>query len=342
LKTFLKTQIETNKLFDMTEMKKKFGIIAIAILSLNIAKAQTQAEAAACYNRSIGLMTADVNAAIVTIDSCITMCTTINDSASNALKEKANSFRCDLLNSKATKLFTVEKNVNGAIAAAKEASTMADKCNNTKAKEKAQKFLPQAYSSMGANFFKNKDFANAIKAFDSALAINPNYSKAIFNKALAYKGLNDATNFGTTIDLYIEKITAENDTVQLAAAKKQALEFYRGAGSKANQGNKLPDAITLLTTAQKYGVDKDVYYYLADVFNKQKKFDDALTNAQKGLDMETGTPEAKAKFYWALGTAQLGKGDKASACGSFKNSMFGPFLEPSKAQIANNKCNEIK
>jgi tetratricopeptide (TPR) repeat protein len=326
----------------MKAMKKLSCIIALAIFSVSLATAQSQAEAAACYNRGIGQMTTDLHAAISSIDSCITMCNTIGDSAAVTLKNKAGSFLCDLYYQKMSKQFVAEKNVNAALATAKVTVSLSELYNNAKTKEKTQKYMLQLYSNLGANYFKNKDLANAIKAFDSALVINPNYSKAIFNKSLAYKGLNDVVKYGETIDLYIEKVTAENDTIQIATAKKQALEFYRAAGSKANQGNKLPDAITLLTTAQKYGEDKDVYYYLADVYNKQKKYDDALTNAQKGLDMETGAPEAKAKFYWALGSAQLGKGDKAAACASFKNSMFGPFLEPSKAQIANNKCSEIK
>jgi hypothetical protein len=36
--------------------------------------------------------------------------------------------------------------------------------------------------------------------------------------------------------------------------------------------------------------------------------------------------------------AQAGKGQTAEACESFKNSMYGPFAEPSKAQRTNLKC----
>jgi hypothetical protein len=61
-------------------------------------------------------------------------------------------------------------------------------------------------------------------------------------------------------------------------------------------------------------------------------------NAQKGLDMETGAAEAKAKFYYQLGVAQAGKLENAKACESFKNAMYGAFLEASKAQRTNLKC----
>ena len=63
-----------------------------------------------------------------------------------------------------------------------------------------------------------------------------------------------------------------------------------------------------------------------------------LEYAQKGLDLETGDAEAKAMFYYQLGVAQVGKGDTAAACESFKNAVYGPFAEAAKAQRTNLKC----
>ncbi len=64
----------------------------------------------------------------------------------------------------------------------------------------------------------------------------------------------------------------------------------------------------MLTKASKYGDDKDLFYYFADVYNKQKNFDKGTEYAQKGLALETGGPDAKAKFYFQLALAQAGKG----------------------------------
>jgi len=121
-------------------------------------------------------------------------------------------------------------------------------------------------------------------------------------------------------------------------ASTMALEYFRAAGSQANQANNLDEALSLLNKAAKYGDDKDLFYYFADVYNKQKNFDSGAEYARKGLAMETGAPEAKAKFYFQLGLAQAGKGQNAEACASFKNSMFGAFAAPSKAQRTNLKC----
>ena len=110
-----------------------------------------------------------------------------------------------------------------------------------------------------------------------------------------------------------------------------ALEYFRAAGSQANQADKLDEALVSLNKAAKYGDDKDLFYYFADVYNKQKNFDNGTEYAQKGLALETGAAEAKAKFYFQLALAQAGKGQTADACASFKNAMYGAFADPSKA-----------
>ena len=119
-----------------------------------------------------------------------------------------------------------------------------------------------------------------------------------------------------------------------------ALEYFRAAGSQASQADNLDEALTLLDKAAKYGDDKDLFYYYADVYNKKKDFNKGAEFAQKGLDLETGDAEAKAKFYYQLATAQVGKGQTAEACTSFKNALYGPFAEASKAQRTNLKCGD--
>jgi tetratricopeptide (TPR) repeat protein len=122
-------------------------------------------------------------------------------------------------------------------------------------------------------------------------------------------------------------------------ASDLALNYFRSAGSKANQEDKLDEALNLLNKAAKYGDDKDLFYFFADVYNKQKDYDKGLDYAQKGLALETGDDEAKAKFYFQIALAQEGKGQTSEACESFKNASYGVFAAPSKAKRANLKCN---
>jgi tetratricopeptide (TPR) repeat protein len=299
--------------------------------------AQEKNDAIKAFNESVELMKADPVSAILPFEKCIQLCEQVGDSA-NDVKAKAIKVLPDLYYQKASDLLLMDKNINESIKASKIALQVAKKYDSPKTIENTQKIMIQAYSAMGSAFFASNETDKAIQAYDSALMINPDHQASIYNKAMIYRKLNASPKFGETIDLYLTKLKPDEDAAKITQANKVALDYFRIAGGKANQANKPVDALALLNTSLKYGTDKDVYYQFANIYNKQKKFADAALNAQKGLDMETGAPEAKAKFYYELAVSQVGKGEKEAACETFKNSLYGPFLEASKAQRTNLKC----
>jgi tetratricopeptide (TPR) repeat protein len=318
-------------------MKKIAGLmLVIAGLAYNLS-AQVKNDAIRAFNESVELMKADPVSAIGAFENCIKICEQVGDSA-NDVREKATKVLPDLYYQKASDLLLMDKKISESIQASKVALAVASKYDSQKTIENTQKIMIQAYSAMGSAFFSSNETDKAIQAFDSALAINPDHQASIYNKALIYRKLNDSDKFGETIDLYLSKLNANDDGAKIVQANKVALDYYRVSGGKANQANKLAEALELLNTSLKYGTDKNVYYHFASIYNKQKKFTLAAENAQKGLEMETGTPEDKAKFYYELAVAQVGKGETANACETFKNSMYGPFVEASKAQRTNLKC----
>jgi tetratricopeptide (TPR) repeat protein len=254
------------------------------------------------------------------------------------MKKKATSVLPGLYLKLAQTAITEKKPAADIMKAAKTAGSVAEKYGTQVQKDNASKILVQAFNVQAVGFFSKNDYQNALITFDSLLAVNPDYVNAIYNKALIYNKQNNSDLFEQTIDSYLVKVKAVNDTTKAKQASILALGYFRGAGSKANQAGKLDDALTLLNKASKYGDDKDTFYYFSDVYNKQKNFDKGMENAQRGLNLESGTAEAKAKFYFQLGLAQEGKGQTAEACASFKNSAFGPFAEPSKIQLKNLKC----
>lgn len=318
----------------MTILKKLTGIVAIGICMSGGLVAQEINDAISIFNKAAALLQTDLDSSIYYFEDCIKVCDQIGDSA-NSVKDKVIIYLPGCYYKKSYNMFTVEKNTAGSIAIGKKSIQVAEKYGDDDIKSKTQKLLTNAYSSLGSGYFNTNENDKAIAAFDSALAINPNYIKAIYNKALIYQKLENSAKFGETIDLFIEKVKADNDTIQVAKANKLAIDYYRNLGAKQANAS---EAISLLSSAFKYGEDKDVYYRLANVYNKQKKFADAESNAKKGLAMETGNAEAKAKFYYEIGVAQVGKGDLASACTSFKNSNYGQFATASQGQRKNLKC----
>ena len=307
------------------------GTLLLSTLNLH---AQTKKEAVDAYNQGVMTMNTNTDSAIIYFERSVEISGKVGDEASD-IYIPATKVLPRLYYKKVISL-AKEKKIPEAIAASKEAIKAADKYKNDSIKIETLKIESQIYFSMGNSYFTKNDNENALKAYDSALLINPNYTKALFNKAQVYRKMDKSDKYKESIDDLIVK--AGSDTVQIAAYKKNAHDYYRVTGTKANTANKLADAIENLNNAQKYGIDKDVYYQFANIYNKQKKWDEALTNAQKGLELETGTNEAKAKYHYEIAVAQAGKGDKDAACSSFKNALYGIFATPSKAQMQNMKC----
>jgi tetratricopeptide (TPR) repeat protein len=281
-------------------------------------------------------MKTDPVGAIESFENCIKVCEQVGDSA-NDIREKAVKVLPDLYYQKASDLLLVDKNVNASISASHKAMEVATKYNDTSVVENVNAILIQAYSAMGSSLAAT-DANKAILAYDSALAINPHHQASLYNKALIYRKTGNAEKFGESIDMYIDELKPDQDEPKITQANKLALDFYRAAAGKANQANKTAEALSLLNTSMKYGTDKTVYYYFSDIYNKQKKYSDAAVNAQKGLDLETGDAEAKAKYYFQLGLAQKGKGDTAAACTTFANALYGQFAVAAKAERTNLKC----
>jgi tetratricopeptide (TPR) repeat protein len=324
----------------MMNMKNSGKIAAILILSAIVGSklhAQTRTDVVNVYNEGAKAVQTDVKAAIEAFEKVIVLSDQVGETVAD-LKQKAVQVLPGLYVKVASSSLNEKKPSTETIKAAKKAVSAAEKYGSTTNLENARKILVQGYYNLGTEFFAKKDFENALLAFDSLLVINPDYLNAIYNKTLIFRNQNNSTAFEENIDIFLVKAKSINDTVKVQQASKLALEYFRASGSRSNQANKLDEAIGLLNKAAKYGDDKDLFYYFADVYNKQKNFDKGIDFAQKGLALETGAAEAKAKFYFQLALAQAGKGQTTDACTSFKSAMYGAFAEPSKVQRTNLKC----
>jgi len=313
------------------------GFLALSAIIGTTVNSQTRNDVITFYNEGAKAMQTNVPAAIAAFENVVTTSDKVGEEAAD-LKQKAVQVLPGLYYKLAATALNEKKPAAEIISSSKTAIAASEKYGNTSNKEKAQKVLVQGYNNLAVDYFSGNDFEKALLTIDSLLLINPDYVNAIYNKALIYIKQDNDDAFEKTIDLYLEKVKTANDTIKTQKASTLALEYFRSAGSKANQANKLDEALTVLNKSAKYGDDKDLFYFFADVFNKKGNFDNGAEYAQKGLDMEAGNAEAKAKFFYQIAVAQVGKGQTAEACASFKNALYGPFAEASKAQRTNLKC----
>jgi tetratricopeptide (TPR) repeat protein len=311
-------------------------VTAIIVFGVNL-NAQGRNDVIKVYNEGAKSIQTDIQTAITSFETVVSLSEQVGESVDD-LKKKAMQVLPGLYIKAASTALSEKKPGREIVQAARAAEAASEKYGSPANKETAGKLLVQGYYALGIDYFNSKDYDNALLAFDSLLMINPDYTTALYNKALIYRSQNNPEAFEETIDMFLERAKSQNDEERVKQGSALALEYFRAAGSQANQSENLSEAIDLLNKAAKYGDDKDLFYYYADVYNKQKKFDLGAEYAQKGLDMESGDAEAKAKFYFQLGLAQAGKGETANACNSFKSAMFGPFAAASKAERTNLKC----
>lgn len=318
-------------------MKKTLMLLLVISFMGAVAIAQDRNAVVAAYNEGAKAVKTDVKAAVESFEKAITIADQVGESADD-LKQKAKQILPGLYFKVAYNNLNEKKPAQEIIQSAKAAIAACDKYDSKSNRANAEKVLVQGYNIMGGEYFAKEEYENALTTFDSLLSVNPDYSNAIFNKSLIYIKQNNPVAVEESIDLFIGKAKAANDEARATQAATTAIEYFRAAGSQAAQADKLDEALSLLDKGSKYGEDKDLCYYYADVYNKKKDFDKGAEYAQKGLGMESGDNEAKAKFYFQLGLAQEGKGQKDDACASFKNSLFGAFADASKAKRTNMKC----
>ena len=320
-----------------TALKRIAGFMLVAVgLTIGVS-AQVRNDAIKAFNAGVGIMKTDVPAAIDSFERCVEISELVGESADD-IKQRAVGVIPGLYFQIAYDIVTAGDDNNGAIQAAKKSLAVAEQYGNTSVEENSKKVLVQGYTTMASGFFSSKENEKAIAAFDSVLMIDPEHLNSIYNKALIYRGLGNTEEFGASIDLYIEKLAATGDSARVDQAKGIATDYFRVEATKANQAEDLEGAVALLTAASKYGPDKNISYLFANVLNKQENFSEAAENALLGLELETGSAEEKAKFYYELAVAQVGMGQTSEACTNFSNASYGDFAEASEAQRTNLKC----
>jgi tetratricopeptide (TPR) repeat protein len=322
---------------NMKFMRIIAGMLILSAVFGAVTKAQERNDVIAVYNEGAKAVQSDLSTAIEAFEKVVVMSEKVGESVDD-LKAKAVQVLPSLYFKAAYSSLNEKKPATEIIQAAKKATAAAEKYGSESNKANSDKILVQGYYTLGTEYFNDKDYENALLAFDSLLAVNPDYVTAIYNKALIYRAQENSEAFEQTVDLFLQKLGTGTEDERAAQASSLALEYFRAAGSQANQAGNLDEALAFLTKAAKYGDDKDLFYYFSDVYNKQENFNNAAEYAQKGLDLETGDAEAKAKFYFQLALAQKGKGQTADACTSFKNALFGAFAEAAKAERTNLKC----
>jgi len=305
-------------------------IIALVIMaSLTISSfTQTMDEAGAAFNQGIQF-TKDLNyaEALKSYEQTIRICTQLGDTAMDLQLKAEQQLPGTYFN--LAKGFFDAKNYNEAMTNFEQAAMYADKMGETKTADASRTYLAGIYTSLGNADLKNEALDQAIEKYNKALSYKPGYYKAYYGLGVVYKKQENLPLMKESFDKVISM--AGDDAKTIGNAKDAATSAYQKAGALALQANKYGPAVENLNASLEYNsTEPRTYYYLAVAYNGLSKWDDAVTAANKALELQT---EDKSDIYFELGKSSEGKGDAAAACDFYKKVTGGNNVAAAKYQI---------
>lgn len=304
------------------------------------ADAQTLADAQKAYNEAVTQAQEDnFVGAISAVEKCIELCTSVGEEAAD-LKVMAESKLPEYHFNQGSKLAKEKKNEE-AIASFKTAADLAKEYKNTAVADRVTTTLSQLYTNMAYSLLKEKQVEESLSYLDQALALDPNYGTAWYIKCFALRTADDAVNLEKAVDDGIAACVESNDMRNMPKIQKIGRDYFLKKAQTAVAGSNFEEGVAMAEKSIKYDQSfKDTYYYLGTAYNGVENYEKAAEAANKGLALEDGDAEKKAKYYYTLGVALKGQGDKEGACAAFQNALYGPFEENAKYAIEHElKCN---
>ncbi len=314
-------------------MKKTIKLAAFTIImvfSVN-SFAQTKDEAVNAYNRAVTLVSSDPQQAVNAMREAAEIASKADDA--DTIQQMAEQQIPVLQYNYATALYK-DKKIDEAIEGYKQAHDFAVQYNDNSTAEKTNELLPKLYLSKGINEYKAGQFEEAVKSYTQAIELDSSVARAWLNMGLAYKKLDKDPEMKQAMDKAIEVGTSTNDEKTVEAARKTMGDDLLMSANSSFKSNNLQATANKLEEAISYNDNNpEIFYLYAVTLNKLSKFDEALAQSQKGLSVEQDDAEKKARFYFEMGNAQLGKGDNTAACDSYKKAAVGKLAESANYQI---------
>jgi len=309
--------------------------IALAIITLYSGQqlqAQTKEEAGTAFNAALELSKTNMAGAVVKMQDVVKMCSAIGADA-DSIKMNATKvipvWQYNVGNN-----FTKEKKYSQAITAYEKSREYASVYEDDNIKGKSESQLVRLYANEGNNLSKAQKYDDAITYFNKALKFDPEFSKAYYASALAYKKKGDNVKMQENMDLAIASASKANDTITMQAAKNAVASSLYQEGADAVKKKSYSDATDKLKSSLAYdSTNKEVYYLLAVSYNNMKSYDQAIEAANTGVTFEEQTNIKMARFYYEIAKAYEGKQDTPNACDNYKKAAFGTFAQSANYQI---------
>lgn len=235
----------------------------------------------------------------------------------------------------------VQTDMAAAAAAFEETARYAREFGNEQLAARSLNNVPQLYLNQGSQYLRAERFDEALAMYDKALSFRPNYAAAFYQKGLVFRqqdNMDEALGFFDRA-IQVGASSNERNIVELSTNAARNFLLLKGVGEM--EARRYRPATQLLLQASQYDeTNADVQYRLAEVYNKQAMWQQAIASANKSLELEGGSRIDRAKIYFELGFALKNAGNFPAACDAFTNAAFGNFRAAAEHEIEHElKCN---
>lgn len=296
-------------------MMKTFFTLMLSLMLTISAFAQDLGSATKLYNEAATALNDGNSAEALTLfENALAEAEAVGAEA-DEIAENCKGIICNL-NFTTAKEFASNKDYTNAYTALNKTIKLAEEYGQYDLAENVIDFTSKLYMSEGNAFLQKGKFEEAITKYQSSLDIVPNNAMIYLRMGMAYTRLNDETKA-------VETLTKAAELGQKANANKELAKFYLKqaltnlkakkfdlayeAGQKSLAVTQTPQALNICGKAA-----------LAN-----KKYAQAIESYEAYLAATPNAKDANQTMYY-LATAYEANGDKAKACGYYKQIMNDP------------------
>lgn len=337
------------KLFKTSLATMLLGLFIVGLTS-NV-EAQDKRQAVKLYNQALELVNSgDYQQAISTFEQAINEAEKLGE-AGQDIKQRAQKqlpttyYQIALKNYKEFQSSKSISSLDATIEAFRQAGDIAEQYGNTQIAEKVPGVITQLMYNKSLLQYQQKNYEAALATLNQVIERNANYAQAYYQKGIVTKNmeggsLDEALGY---FDKAIQVAQQNNNSQLVNRAKEAAASELLYQGSQAVSNKEYSRGVTLLKRALEYNPDSaSAYYRLSEAYNAQQQWQQAVTAANKAIELSNSGRADEAKNYFALGVAYQGLGQIADACEAFNNAAYGSFRDSAEHKMEYElKCENI-
>ncbi|MEX1054949.1 MAG: tetratricopeptide repeat protein, partial [Rhodothermales bacterium] len=224
------------------------------------------------------------------------------------------------------------KNYTQAYADFNKAAKLASAANDKEIANKAIRVAAQIDYLVGKQLVQGEKFDEALKRFEQGIKLLPSYANNYEGKALALKKLERGEEAIQAYQTLIEFGKKNSNTEAVKSGEQGIRDYYiylasSALGRKAEpSANDAREALTHLEKLETIvALDADAYFYMAVAHNATGNYAQAVSSADKALELHKGSRTDAAKIYFIKGEALMYNGNTAGAKEAFQNATYGSY-----------------